>query len=336
MGSGESIENRGKRIQGSWSEGVEISGEDAMLRLSGVNDENLEAIQERYPVNLMVRGCNIQVGGSDKEPVQIVSNLIRQFSAVADKGYDVHVADVRHAMDALAEGNELKLEALYSDVICTTAKGKPVRAKTIGQRTYINAIRDNHILFSVGPAGTGKTYLAVCEAVSMLKAGKVGRVVLVRPAVEAGESLGFLPGDLREKVEPYVRPLYDAFYELLSPERFARYVDKGVIEIAPLAYMRGRTLNESFIILDEAQNTTPEQMKMFLTRLGFGSKAVVTGDVTQVDLPNGKESGLKKIRAILHGIKGIDFIDLTHADVVRHEIVQKVVQAYERYEQSNS
>jgi phosphate starvation-inducible PhoH-like protein len=307
-----------------------------MLRLSGVNEENFEAIQERYPVNLMVRGCNIQIGGSDREPVQIVSSLIRQFSAVADKGYDVHVADVRHAMDALAEGHEPKLEALYSDVICTTAKGKPIRAKTVGQRTYINAIRDNYILFSVGPAGTGKTYLAVCEAVSMLKNGNVARVVLVRPAVEAGESLGFLPGDLREKVEPYVRPLYDAFYELLSPERFARYVDKGVIEIAPLAYMRGRTLNESFIILDEAQNTTPEQMKMFLTRLGFGSKAVVTGDVTQVDLPNGKESGLKRIRAILNGIKGIDFIDLTHADVVRHEIVQKVVQAYERYEQSNS
>jgi len=326
----------GRKNQGSWSEGVEISGEDAMLRLSGVNDENLEAIRERYPVNLIVRGCSIHVGGPDKEPVQIVGSLIRQFSAVAENGYDVHAADVRHAMDALAEGNEPKVEELYSDVICTTAKGKPIRAKTVGQRAYIKAVRENHILFAVGPAGTGKTYLAVCEAVSMLKSGKAGRIVLVRPAVEAGESLGFLPGDLREKVEPYVRPLYDAFYELLSPERFARYVDKGVIEIAPLAYMRGRTLNESFIILDEAQNTTPEQMKMFLTRLGFGSKAVVTGDVTQIDLPSGKESGLKKVRHILQGIKGIDFIDLTHADVVRHEIVQKVVQAYERYEQSNS
>ena len=326
----------GGKIHGSWSERVEISSGDAMSRLSGVNDENLEAVRERYPVNLIVRGCNIQVGGADREPVQIVSGLIRQLSAVADKGYDVHVADVRHAMDALAEGHELKLEALYSDVICTTAKGKPIRAKTVGQRAYLNAIRDNYILFAIGPAGTGKTYLAVCEAVSMLKAGKVARIVLVRPAVEAGESLGFLPGDLREKVEPYVRPLYDAFYELLPPERFARYVDKGVIEIAPLAYMRGRTLNDSFIILDEAQNTTPEQMKMFLTRLGFGSKAVVTGDVTQTDLPNGKESGLKRVRAILHGIKGIGFMELTYVDVVRHEIVQKVVQAYEHYEQSNS
>ena len=317
----------------SWSERVEISGESAMLRLSGVNDENLEAIQERYPVSLAVKGCCIQVGGSDEEPVRIVSNLIQQLSAVAGKGYDVHTADVRHAMDALAEGREPDLEALYSDVICTTAKGKPIRAKTVGQRAYVKAMRNNDILFAVGPAGTGKTYLAVCEAVSMLKAGKASRVVLVRPAVEAGESLGFLPGDLREKVEPYVRPLYDAFYDLLSPERFMRYVDKGVIEIAPLAYMRGRTLNESFIILDEAQNTTPEQMKMFLTRLGFGSKAIVTGDVTQIDLPTGKLSGLNHVRTVLRDIRGIDFFDLTHADVVRHEIVQKVVQAYERYEQ---
>ncbi|MBQ6983154.1 MAG: PhoH family protein, partial [Synergistaceae bacterium] len=189
--------------------------------------------------------------------------------------------------------------------------------------------------FATGPAGTGKTYLAVCEAVSMLKAGKVNRVVLVRPAVEAGESLGYLPGDLREKVEPYVRPLYDAFYDLLSPEKFMRYADKGVIEIVPLAYMRGRTLNESFIILDEAQNTTPKQMKMFLTRLGFGSKAVVTGDITQVDLPGSSPSGLRSVREILGGIKGIGFMDLTHADVVRHEIVQKIVQAYARYEEEN-
>jgi len=194
-------------------------------------------------------------------------------------------------------------------------------------------VRSNHIVFAIGPAGTGKTYLAVCHAVALLKAAAISRIVLVRPAVEAGESLGYLPGDLREKVEPYVRPLYDAFYDLLSPERFLRYVDKGVIEIAPLAYMRGRTLNDSFIILDEAQNTTPEQMKMFLTRLGFGSKAVITGDVTQIDLPSGKKSGLKQVREILEGIDGIDFFYLTHSDVVRHEIVQQVVKAYERYEQ---
>ena len=222
---------------------------------------------------------------------------------------------------------------MYSEIICTTARGKPIRAKTPGQREYIKAIRDNYILFATGPAGTGKTYLAVCEAVSMLKAGKVNRVVLVRPAVEAGESLGYLPGDLNEKLDPYVRPLYDAFYDLLSPEKFMRYSDKGVIEIVPLAYMRGRTLNESFIILDEAQNATPKQMKMFLTRLGFGSKAVVTGDITQVDLPGHSQSGLRSVREILKGIQGIGFIDLSDADVVRHEIVQKIVQAYAKYEQ---
>lgn len=314
------------------SEVVEIIGESAMSRLSGVNDENLEVIQERYPVNLVARGCDIHISGPDETPVRVVKNLLLQLSSVAGKGHDIYAADVRRAMDALAEGKEPRLEALYTDVICVTAKGKPIRAKTAGQRAYVSAIRNNDILFAVGPAGTGKTYLAVCHAVSMLKSGEVSRVVLVRPAVEAGESLGFLPGDLREKVEPYVRPLYDAFYELLTPERFARYIDKGVIEIAPLAYMRGRTLNESFIILDEAQNTTPEQMKMFLTRLGFGSKAVVTGDVTQIDLPSGRESGLNVVRSILQDIKGIDFFDLTHSDIVRHEIVQKVVQAYERYE----
>ena len=264
--------------------------------------------------------------------MRIVAHLLRQLAVVAESGHEIRVSDVRHAMDAHAEGREIKLDSLYSEVVCTTARGKPIRAKTVGQRAYIQAMRDNDILFAVGPAGTGKTYLAVCEAVSMLKEGRVNRVVLVRPAVEAGESLGYLPGDLREKVEPYVRPLYDAFYELLSPERFARYVNKGIIEIAPLAYMRGRTLNDSFIILDEAQNTTPEQMKMFLTRLGFGSKAVVTGDITQVDLPQGRPSGLRSVRSILKGIDGIGFFDLTGADVVHHKIVQKVVQAYDRYE----
>lgn len=332
-----SSENKKREDSASrFTEEVNLPEECSMSRLSGPNDENLEAIRGRYPVNLVVRGCKIQVCGPDQAPVALVASLLEQLSAVALKGYDIHSADVRYAMDALAEGKELRLETLYSDIICTTAKGKPIRAKTVGQRAYVQAMRANHILFAIGPAGTGKTYLAVCEAVSMLKAGEVSRVVLVRPAVEAGESLGFLPGDLREKVEPYVRPLYDAFYELLSPERFSRYVDKGVIEIAPLAYMRGRTLNDSFIILDEAQNTTPEQMKMFLTRLGFGSKAVVTGDVTQVDLPSGRQSGLSSVRSILQNIEGIAFFDLTRADVVRHEIVQKVVQAYERYEQRQS
>ncbi|MBR0167470.1 MAG: PhoH family protein [Synergistaceae bacterium] len=304
-------------------------------RLLGINDENFRTIESRYPVTLSINNGVVHVSGPDSEPVRLAGHLIRELITVAEKGHEIHTEDIRAAMDALAEGHELNLASLYSEIICTTARGKPIRAKTPGQRSYIKAIRDNFILFATGPAGTGKTYLAVCEAVSMLKAGKVNRVVLVRPAVEAGESLGYLPGDLREKVEPYVRPLYDAFYDLLSPEKFLRYADKGVIEIVPLAYMRGRTLNESFIILDEAQNTTPRQMKMFLTRLGFGSKAVVTGDITQVDLPGNTPSGLRSVREILGGIKGIGFMDLTQADVVRHEIVQKIVQAYARYEEDN-
>ncbi len=315
---------------------IPLSGDGfVQARLLGQNDENFKAIESRYPVTLSIRDGVVKISGPDPEPVRIAGHLIRELASVASKGHEIKESDVRAAMDSLAEGRELRLTELYSEIICTTARGKPIRAKTPGQRAYIKAIRDNFILFATGPAGTGKTYLAVCEAVSMLKAGKVNRVVLVRPAVEAGESLGYLPGDLREKIEPYVRPLYDAFFDLLSPEKFMRYADKGVIEIVPLAYMRGRTLNESFIILDEAQNTTPRQMKMFLTRLGFGSKAVITGDITQVDLPGSTVSGLRSVREILSGIKGIGFIDLSDADVVRHEIVQRIVQAYAKYEAEN-
>ncbi len=303
---------------------IPLSGDGfVQARLLGQNDENFKAIESRYPVTLSIKDGAVRISGPDSEPVRIVGHLIRELASVAEKGHEIKESDVRAAMDSLAEGRELRLNELYSEIICTTARGKPIRAKTPGQRAYIKAIRDNFILFATGPAGTGKTYLAVCEAVSMLKAGKVNRVVLVRPAVEAGESLGYLPGDLREKIEPYVRPLYDAFFDLLSPEKFMRYADKGVIEIVPLAYMRGRTLNESFIILE------------FLTRLGFGSKAVITGDITQVDLPGGTVSGLRSVREILKGIKGIGFIDLTDADVVRHEIVQRIVQAYAKYEAEN-
>ena len=319
----------------SYCESVEFSSEDAMTRLWGVEDTNVDIFQERFPVNLVLRGLSVQIRGADEEPVRIVSKLIKRLASVANRGYRISVDDIRYAMDAVAEGKDPHIEALCSEILCSTAKGKPIRAKTVGQMEYIKAIRENYILFGIGPAGTGKTYLAVCEAVSMLKSQRINRIVLVRPAVEAGERLGYLPGDVQEKVEPYVKPLYDAFYELLSAERFLRYVEKNVIEIAPLAYMRGRTLNDSFIILDEAQNTTPEQMKMFLTRLGFGSKAVVTGDVTQIDLPFGKQSGLCQVGKILEGIDGISFFKLTSADVVRHEIVQKVVQAYERFEEQN-
>jgi phosphate starvation-inducible PhoH-like protein len=319
----------------SYFETIEFASLDAMTRLFGVGDINVDLFQQRFHVSLILRGLSVQIRGADEEPVRIVFQLLKRLVSVVNKGYRIEADDIKHAMDAIAEGKDPHIETLCSEIICTTSKGKPIRAKTVGQLEYIKEIRRNHILFSIGPAGTGKTYLAVCEAVSMLKSQKVSRIVLVRPAVEAGESLGYLPGDLQEKVEPYVRPLYDAFYELLSAERFLRYVEKNVIEIAPLAYMRGRTLNDCFIILDEAQNTTPEQMKMFLTRLGFGSKAVVTGDITQIDLPWGKLSGLCHVRKVLEGIDGISFIKLTSADVVRHEIVQKVVQAYERCEEQN-
>lgn len=306
-----------------------------MSRIAGGGDENIQLIESRYPVRIVMRGERIVIAGPDLEPVRIVADLVEQMSNIAAKGHKIRAAEIRYGMDMIANKGSVDLETLYDDLLCMTARGKPVRAKTLGQRDYVRAIRDNYVVFGIGPAGTGKTYLAVCEAVNMLKAGTVSRVVLVRPAVEAGESLGFLPGDLREKVEPYLRPLYDAFFELLTPERFMKYVEKNVIEIAPLAYMRGRTLNDSFIILDEAQNTTPEQMKMFLTRLGFGSKAVVTGDLTQVDLPSGKKSGLFVVQDILKDVEGIEFIRLENVDVIRHEIVQRVVAAYEKHEKGN-
>jgi len=312
---------------------VEAPNSEVLSRLLGPRDENLRLIEERYPVSLEIRLLTLSVQGPDQDVIELVVQLLGQLLGIARKGHVLRPAEVTYAMNVFAEQGFVDLLPMYEDVICITYRGKPVRPRTNGQKRYVDAIRRNDILFAIGPAGTGKTYLAVGLAVAALKEGKVSRVVLVRPAVEAGESLGYLPGDLREKVEPYLRPLYDAFYEMFSPERFMKYVEKKVIEIAPLAYMRGRTLNDSFIILDEAQNTTPEQMKMFLTRLGFGSRAVVIGDVTQIDLPSGKDSGLKVVRNILDGIPGIEFISLDKNDVVRHEVVQKIVQAYEDYEQ---
>lgn len=316
----------------SASSTVEAPNEDVLARLLGPRDENLRLIEERYPVRLIVKALSMSVQGPDQNVLELVAGLLRQLLAIAKKGHVLRPAEVTYAMNVFAEQGAVDLMPMYEDVICITYRGKPVRPRTKGQKSYVDAIRRNDILFAIGPAGTGKTYLAVGLAVAALKEGKVSRVVLVRPAVEAGESLGYLPGDLREKVEPYLRPLYDAFYEMFSPERFMKYVEKKVIEIAPLAYMRGRTLNDSFIILDEAQNTTPEQMKMFLTRLGFGSKAVVIGDITQIDLPSGRDSGMKVVKNILDGIPGIEFISLDKNDVVRHEVVQKIVQAYEDYE----
>lgn len=306
-----------------------------MMRFLGRQDENLRLIEQRFPVRLVTREREIVVEGPDGDVQVMVEGIIRQLVSVAKKGQVLRPKEVTYAMNVFAEQGEVDLASLYEDVICMTYRGKPVRPRTSGQKKYVDAIRANDVVFAIGPAGTGKTYLAVALAVAALRESLISRIVLVRPAVEAGESLGFLPGDLKEKVEPYLRPLYDAFFDTFSPERFMKYVEKKVIEIAPLAYMRGRTLNDSFIILDEAQNTTPEQMKMFLTRLGFGSKAVVTGDITQVDLPSGRESGLRVVKDILRGIPGIEFSTLHRSDVVRHEIVQRIVKAYEDYEQGS-
>ncbi len=308
--------------------------EDVMSIVLGRHDENIKTVEEAFPVKVVIRGNEITITGEDEYVVELVYSFLDQLVDVIKKGHYPTSSDVKYGVKTLLEYGRVDLKGLYEDVICLTARGKPVRPRTFGQKRYIKEIKSNYVTFAIGPAGTGKTYLAVAVAVSALKNREVSRIILVRPAVEAGEKLGYLPGDLREKVEPYLRPLYDAFYDLLSPERFLRYIEKGVIEIAPLAYMRGRTLNDSFIILDEAQNATPEQMKMFLTRIGFGSKVVVTGDVTQIDLPQGKESGLVVVQRVLKGIDNISFVYLTNEDVVRHEIVQQIVRAYEEYEKN--
>lgn len=303
------------------------------MKLLAGHDEILRMVEREFPVKIYARGENLSIQGDDTALVGRIEDLLTQFAELALAGKKFSSAEIRYGLHQIAAGESVKLKSLYDEVVCVSNRGKPIRPYTNGQKDYIRSIRENDITFAIGPAGTGKTYLAVAQAVALLKSAKISRIVLVRPVVEAGERLGYLPGDLMDKVEPYLRPLYDAFYDLLPPDRFDRYFEKGVIELAPLAYMRGRTLNDSFIILDEAQNTTQEQMKMFLTRLGFGSKAVVTGDVTQVDLPGTKESGLIAVQKILKDIEGIAFVRLSNQDVVRHEIVQKIVKAYEKYDQ---
>ncbi len=322
-------------INGIFKSQLTCADPRALLNVCGYEDQNLTQIENRLAVEIARRGDTLTVSGTSESDVRKAVSLLEQIRESAKNGRAPSAHDLRYALDTLVKRGTVDLGELFSDLICLTFRGKPVRARTARQRAYVAAMNADTIIFGIGPAGTGKTYLAVCEAVRQLKSGGVSRVVLVRPAVEAGESLGFLPGDLREKVEPYLRPLYDAFFDLLSPEKFYHYAEKNVIEVAPLAYMRGRTLNDSFIILDEAQNTTPEQMKMFLTRIGFGSRAVVTGDVTQVDLPNGRKSGLLVVQDILRGIEGISFIRLQNEDVVRHEIVQRVVAAYDQYEKTH-
>jgi len=296
--------------------------------LFGPHDAHLKQIESEFQAEVHCRGVEVTMAG-EQEEVEILEHLFSTLLRLIRKGQGITERDVAYAIKLARTGSAEEILELYAEEIAKTIKGKSIKVKTLGQRDYIQAIKKRDIVFGVGPAGTGKTYLAVVMAVQALKKNEVKRLVLTRPAVEAGENLGFLPGDLQEKVDPYLRPLYDALYDVLGQENTTKYMERGIIEVAPLAYMRGRTLEDSFVIMDEAQNTTPEQMKMFLTRLGFGSKMVVTGDVTQIDLPRGKQSGLNEAVRILRNVKDISFIFLTEQDVVRHHLVQKIIMAYE-------
>lgn len=300
-----------------------------VTELFGSFDENIRLIEQTYGVTLVMRDSELKISGGE-EQVDRATRTLRSLITLIGSGEALTEQNVRYCMRMVEEDNEEKVVKLAGDCICITAKGKPVKPKTVGQRTYCDDIKHNTITIGVGPAGTGKTYLAVAMAVTAFRAQEVNRIILTRPAVEAGEKLGFLPGDLQQKVDPYLRPLYDALFDMLGAETYQRYVERGNIEVAPLAYMRGRTLDDSFIILDEAQNTTTEQMKMFLTRLGFHSKMVITGDVTQIDLPGGKRSGLKEAVRILRDIPDIALFRFTEKDVVRHKLVQDIIRAYER------
>ena len=300
------------------------------LTLFGNSDENIRMLEQGYGVSVVFRGTDIKVSG-DAEKVMTCTRCIEGLLKMVESGEELSAQNIRYMMSLVEDGREQEAEALGKDVICITAKGKPLKPKTLGQQKYVEAIRKNTITMGIGPAGTGKTYLAVAMAVKAFRAQEVNRIVLTRPAVEAGEKLGFLPGDLQNKVDPYLRPLYDALFDMLGADNFQKYQERGNIEVAPLAYMRGRTLDDSFIILDEAQNTTPEQMKMFLTRLGFNSKAIITGDVTQIDLPDARRSGLVEASKILREIPDIAICRFSEKDVVRHRLVQDIIKAYEKY-----
>jgi phosphate starvation-inducible protein PhoH and related proteins len=304
--------------------------ENSVETLFGSYDENLKHFESTFNVRIRTQGHEILAEGDPPGP-ENVERVVNQLSSLSRDGYKVTTTDVKTAADLVAQDPSVDLREHFLKGSLTPAGKRRVAPKTINQRRYLDAIEAQDIVFGIGPAGTGKTYLAMAQAVAFLVAKKVSRIILARPAVEAGEKLGFLPGDLQEKVNPYLRPLYDALYDMLDVERVARYIERGTIEIAPIAFMRGRTLNDSFVILDEAQNTTSEQMKMFLTRLGFGSKAVITGDVTQIDLPTGRPSGLIEAMKVVNDIEGISFIYFDERDVVRHRLVQQIVKAYEAY-----
>jgi len=310
---------------------MDIGSIEALMALFGNFDQNIKFIEEEVGVKIAARETRLQITG-EEEPVNLAVHVIQELLDMIQNHETLNISRIDYAIQLARSGKEDVIHELMTDVICVNYRGQQVRCKTLGQKRYVQAISQNDIVFGIGPAGTGKTYLAMAMAVTAFRNKEVRRIVLTRPAVEAGEKLGFLPGDLQNKVDPYLRPLYDALYDLLGTETYNKLMERGVIEIAPLAYMRGRTLDDSFIILDEAQNTTSEQMKMFLTRLGQGSRAIVTGDITQMDLPSGKKSGLVEASHILQGIKGLEFVYLTYKDVVRHELVMRIIQAYGRYE----
>lgn len=305
------------------------------INLFGAFDENIRLVEQEFQVSIVNRDGELKVSG-EGENVRLAVQALNGLLTLSGRGEELNGQTIRYVLSLVRAGRSEEIDAFGRDVLCITARGKPVKAKTVGQTHYIRAIQKNTITLGVGPAGTGKTYLAVAAAVAAFRAKEVNRIILTRPAVEAGERLGFLPGDLQSKVDPYLRPLYDALFEMLGPETYEKYVERGNIEVAPLAYMRGRTLDDSFIILDEAQNTSKEQMKMFLTRMGFGSKIVITGDVTQIDLPTDKVSGLKEAMRVLDGVEDIAICRLTGQDVVRHVLVQRIIKAYEDDEQRQS
>ena len=313
---------------------IDIDRMEQAVQLFGSFDENIKELEKEYGVTILSRGTDIKVSG-DAEGVYNACKAIDALLSLVEKGEVINDQRVRYVMDLVRDGSSEQVAKIAGDVICITAKGRPLKPKTLGQKKYVESIRTNTVTLGIGPAGTGKTYLAVAMAVQAFKAHEINRIILTRPAVEAGEKLGFLPGDLQNKVDPYLRPLYDALFDMLGAETFQKYQEKGNIEVAPLAYMRGRTLDDSFIILDEAQNTTPEQMKMFLTRLGFNSKAVITGDITQIDLPDSKKSGLSEAQRVLREVEDIAIVTFTEKDVVRHKIVQDIIKAYERYYNKN-
>ena len=316
---------------------IRVDSADIVSAVFGSCDSNLDIIEKKFGVSVQNRvaddgGEMIAVFAEDEEAVSLAAEAVRYLVKMAKYNGSITDQSVIYVCDTVMAGKSGELESLGDDTICVTMKGKPIKAKTVGQKHYVNAIKKNTIVLGIGPAGTGKTFLAVAMAVKALREKQVSRIILTRPAIEAGEKLGFLPGDLQSKIDPYLRPLYDSLFEMMGAENYQRQVEKGVIEVAPLAYMRGRTLDDSFIILDEAQNCTPEQMKMFLTRLGFNSKAVVTGDLTQTDLPAGQKSGLSEAVKILTGIEDIEIHAFTERDVVRHKLVQKIILAYEKYD----